>query len=119
MAEHARNRAAGRRPRDSQSEARGRPCKRSPAPHRRRSDGRAVQGRCDPRTGVAGANGFRMTIIYRNGAPQDALALDRLFDCVFRETFAHLYRREDLEAFLSRFTIADWEAQLGDQTYAF
>jgi len=60
-----------------------------------------------------------MTIIYRNGAPEDALALDRLFDCVFRETFAHLYRREDLEAFLSSFTIADWEAQLGDQTYAF
>jgi GNAT superfamily N-acetyltransferase len=60
-----------------------------------------------------------MTIHYRNAGIEDAPALDRLFDSVFCETFAHLYRREDLEAFLSSFTIADWEAQLGDRAYAF
>jgi diamine N-acetyltransferase len=60
-----------------------------------------------------------MTIHYRNAGIEDALALNRLFDSVFCETFAHLYRREDLDAFLASFTIGDWEAQLGDQAYAF
>jgi len=62
---------------------------------------------------------FRMTISYRDATVADASALDRIFDTSFCETFAHFYRAEDLEAFLSSFGIADWEAELGDPAYAF
>ena len=60
-----------------------------------------------------------MTVTYRDANPKDATALDRIFDTSFCDTFAHLYRPEDLDAFLSSFGIADWEAELGDPTYAF
>ena len=59
-----------------------------------------------------------MTIIYRDATPADATALDGIFDTVFCDTFGHIYRSEDLEAFLTSFGIADWEAQLGDPAYA-
>jgi diamine N-acetyltransferase len=58
-------------------------------------------------------------ILYRDGRVEDAHLLDQLFDAVFCETFAHLYRQEDLDAFLSGFTIGDWEAHLGDPAYSF
>jgi diamine N-acetyltransferase len=58
-------------------------------------------------------------ISYRDGRPEDAATFDRLFDTSFCDTFAHLYRPEDLEAFLSSFGIADWEAELRDPAYAF
>lgn len=58
-------------------------------------------------------------ITYRDAKPEDAATLDRIFDASFCDTFAHLYRREDLEAFLSSFGVADWEAQLRDPAYAF
>jgi ribosomal protein S18 acetylase RimI-like enzyme len=57
-------------------------------------------------------------IAYRDATPADAAALDAFFDSVFCETFAHLYSREDLAAFLSSFGIADWEQQLGDPSFA-
>jgi diamine N-acetyltransferase len=60
-----------------------------------------------------------MTITYRGATIADAATLDRIFDTSFRDTFAHLYRGEDLEAFLSGFGIADWEAELRDPAYAF
>jgi len=60
-----------------------------------------------------------MTIHYRNGRVDDAQALDRLFDRVFCDTFSHLYRQEDLDAFLSSFTISDWKAHLANPAYAF
>ena len=60
-----------------------------------------------------------MTVQYRDGRVGDAAELDRLFDTIFCGTFAHLYRPEDLDAFLGSFTIADWEAQLRDPAYAF
>ena len=60
-----------------------------------------------------------MTISYRRGGPQDAVAIDRLFRTVFCDTFAHLYRPEDLDAFLSKFTIDAWAAELIDERYAF
>jgi len=60
-----------------------------------------------------------MTITYRDAAPADAAALDRLFDTSFCDTFAHLYQPEDLNAFLSSFGIADWEAELRDPAFAF
>jgi ribosomal protein S18 acetylase RimI-like enzyme len=56
---------------------------------------------------------------YRHASPADAAALDRIFDTSFCDTFAHLYRPEDLEAFLSGFGIADWESELADDAFAF
>ena len=60
-----------------------------------------------------------MTVIYRDATSADAEALDELFDAVFCGTFAHLYREEDLNAFLSSFGIADWQERLGDPAHAF
>jgi len=60
-----------------------------------------------------------MTITYRDASPSDAATLDRIFDTSFCDTFAHLYRPEDLNAFLSGFGVADWKEQLKDQAYAF
>ena len=60
-----------------------------------------------------------MTITYRDGRPDDAAALDQLFDTVFCETFGHLYRAEDLEAFLRSYGVSDWERDLADSAYAF
>jgi GNAT superfamily N-acetyltransferase len=54
----------------------------------------------------------------RDAAPADAAALDRIFDTVFCDTFAHLYRSEDLDAFLSSFGIGDWEDQLRNPAFA-
>ena len=59
-----------------------------------------------------------MTITYRDAKPADAAALDRIFDTVFCDTFGHLYRPEDLQAFLASFGIPEWEAQLGDPAFA-
>jgi ribosomal protein S18 acetylase RimI-like enzyme len=59
-----------------------------------------------------------MTITYRDATPADAATLDRLFETSFCDTFAHLYRPEDLNAFLSSFGVSDWEAQLGDPAFA-
>ncbi len=57
-------------------------------------------------------------IAYRDAAPADAAALDSLFDSVFCDTFAHLYRPEDLDTFLSSFGIRDWKRQLRDPSFA-
>jgi diamine N-acetyltransferase len=59
-----------------------------------------------------------MTVSFRDAVPADAAALDRIFDTSFCETFAHLYRAEDLDAFLSSFGIADWEEQLDEPAFA-
>lgn len=58
-----------------------------------------------------------MTITYRDAVPADAATLDHIFNTVFCDTFAHLYRAEDLNAFLSGFGLADWERQLGDPAF--
>lgn len=60
-----------------------------------------------------------MTISYRCGEPADAAALDHVFRTSFCDTFAHLYRPEDLNAFLSSFGVIDWETDLGDPRFAF
>jgi GNAT superfamily N-acetyltransferase len=60
-----------------------------------------------------------MTITYRDATAADAATLDRIFDASFCDTFAHLYRPEDLDSILSSFGIDDWEAQLDDSAYAF
>lgn len=59
-----------------------------------------------------------MNVTYRDALPTDAEALDRIFATSFRDTFAHLYRPEDLEAFLSSFGVADWRDQLRDPAFA-
>jgi GNAT superfamily N-acetyltransferase len=66
---------------------------------------------------MAGA-GRLCVISCRDAVAADAATLDRLFNLSFCDTFAHLYRAEDLEAFLASFTIADWEAQLDDPAFA-
>lgn len=60
-----------------------------------------------------------MSVTYRDAGPADAATLDRIFDTVFVDTFGHLYRPEDLEAFLTTYGVADWEADLADPAYAF
>ena len=60
-----------------------------------------------------------MTVTYRDARMEDAEPLDRLFDTVFCGTFAHLYRPEDLDAFLTSFTLDDWRSHLADPAYAF
>ncbi|HLO21055.1 MAG TPA: GNAT family N-acetyltransferase [Sphingomicrobium sp.] len=58
-------------------------------------------------------------ITYRDARISDGAKLDRLFDTIFCDTFAHLYRPQDLETFLSSFGVADWEAELESPAYAF
>ena len=60
-----------------------------------------------------------MTITYRAATRTDATTLDRIFDTSFCDTFADLYRPEDLGAFLSGFGISDWEEELDDPRFAF
>lgn len=60
-----------------------------------------------------------MKVVFRDGEPRDAEALDRIFETSFCDTFAHLYRSEDLETFLSSFGVEDWQSQLEDRRYAF
>jgi ribosomal protein S18 acetylase RimI-like enzyme len=60
-----------------------------------------------------------MTIGYRTAIEEDAAAIDRVFRTSFCDTFAHLYRPEDLEAFLSKFPLDVWTAELGDEGYQF
>lgn len=55
---------------------------------------------------------------YRDAAVADASALDGIFDTSFCDTFAHLYKAEDLQAFLTSFGIEDWEEHLRDPAFA-
>jgi ribosomal protein S18 acetylase RimI-like enzyme len=50
--------------------------------------------------------------------PEDAAAIDRIFDTSFCDTFGHLYKPEDLETFMSSFGVEDWEQQLRDPAFA-
>jgi GNAT superfamily N-acetyltransferase len=59
-----------------------------------------------------------MNVSYRDALPGDGPVLDRIFDASFCDTFAHLYRAEDLNAFLSSFGVAEWEAQLRNPAFA-
>ncbi len=60
-----------------------------------------------------------MTISYRSCSRDDAEVVDGLFRKSFCDTFAHLYRPEDLEAFLCKFTVEAWEKELADERFAF
>jgi len=58
-------------------------------------------------------------IRYREPGPDDAPAIRALFEGSFIDTFAHLYRPEDLQAFLGQFTEGAWRAELADPALAF
>lgn len=60
-----------------------------------------------------------MTIAYRNGTTGDVETIDRIFRASFFDAFAHLYRREDLGAFLAKFTHQAWAEELGSADFAF
>ena len=59
-----------------------------------------------------------MSITYRDARPGDGETLNRLFKTSFCDTFAHLYKPEDLDAFLNSFGVDDWEKQLADPSFA-
>lgn len=56
---------------------------------------------------------------YRDAAPADLPAIDRVFRETFCDTFAHLYGADDLAAFLGQFTPGAWAEELGDPRYRF
>ena len=55
---------------------------------------------------------------FRTAGPADACALAALGRQSFIETFGHLYRSEDLAAFLLSHNEEDWRANLGSDDYA-
>jgi ribosomal protein S18 acetylase RimI-like enzyme len=57
-------------------------------------------------------------IRYRDAAPADAEALAELGRATFMETFGHLYRPEDADAFLARHAAPAWAEQLASPDYA-
>lgn len=59
-----------------------------------------------------------MTVSYRIAGRGDAAAIDAIFRTSFCDTFAHLYRPEDLDAFLAKFTPEAWQSELDDPRYA-
>ena len=56
---------------------------------------------------------------FRNASAADLPAIDRVFRQSFCDTFAHLYRREDLEDFLAKFTPEAWNEEFTDPGYRF
>lgn len=55
-------------------------------------------------------------IRYRDAGPRDAALLADLSRRSFIETFGHLYRKEDLEAFLTKLGEQAWAGELADPT---
>ena len=60
-----------------------------------------------------------MTTAFRDGSLTDAAAIDGMFRSSFCDTFAYLYRAEDLAAFLAQFTADAWQSELSDPAFAF
>lgn len=60
-----------------------------------------------------------MTPVYRDGQPNDAAALSKLFCQSFAATFGHLYSKEDIAAFLCDKQPEKFEEELTDPDYAF
>ena len=55
----------------------------------------------------------------RDATAADLPAIDRVFRQSFCDTFAHLYRPEDLAAFLAQFTPQAWGEEFADPAYRF
>lgn len=60
-----------------------------------------------------------MTADHRDATREDLPAIDRVFRGSFCDTFAHLYRPEDLAAFLAKFTPEAWAEEFDDRRYRF
>ena len=60
-----------------------------------------------------------MSITYRTAGVADVPAIDRVFRASFCDTFEHLYRPQDLAAFLAQFTTHAWTHEITDLRYAF
>ncbi len=58
-----------------------------------------------------------MTIVFRDAVGEDAPLLSRLGRDTFVETFGHLYRREDLDAFLAGHSVEAWRQILADPAF--
>ena len=58
-------------------------------------------------------------IAYRPGSPIDAALIADLFERSFVETFGHLYRPEDLAAFLAKLSPEGFRGELVDPRYRF
>lgn len=56
---------------------------------------------------------------YKDGTLDDIPGIDRVFRESFCDTFAHLYRDEDLRAFLGQFTPEAWAEEMRTPGYAF
>ena len=66
---------------------------------------------------MAGTRGAPVN--HRDATAADLPAIDRVFRRSFCDTFAHLYRPEDLAAFLAQFTSDAWAAEFGDPHHRF
>ena len=55
----------------------------------------------------------------RDATREDLPAVDRVFRQSFCDTFAHLYRPDDLAAFLGQFTPEAWADEFADPHYRF
>ena len=60
-----------------------------------------------------------MSAMTRDATAADLPEIDRTFRDVFRETFEHLYRPEDLAAFFAQFTPEAWQGEFNDPGYHF
>ena len=58
-------------------------------------------------------------ISYRDGRPEDAAAIDAIYRASFTDTFAHLYKPDDLASFFAGFTLERREKELRDPERAF
>jgi GNAT superfamily N-acetyltransferase len=58
-------------------------------------------------------------VTFRNATADDLPAIDRVFRKTFCDTFAHLYRQEDLDAFLAKFAPETWAEEFADPRYRF
>jgi ribosomal protein S18 acetylase RimI-like enzyme len=58
-------------------------------------------------------------VSHRDATVADLPAIDRVFRQSFSDTFAHLYRPEDLAAFLAQFTPEAWAEEFADPSYRF
>jgi GNAT superfamily N-acetyltransferase len=56
---------------------------------------------------------------FRDAIASDLPAIDGVFRQTFCDTFAHLYRAEDLAAFLAKFTPQAWADEFADPDYRF
>ncbi len=59
-----------------------------------------------------------MNVTYRDATPADAALMAQIGPRTFVETFGHLYRPEDLAAFLDNHSEANWRRELEDDRYA-